>query len=279
MQPYQAPNPLSEKEIKSLSLEELINRMDNIRFSIQVEKYGLEWASIQDRHKFFPRVIDLLNTSKGRLLGEKRARKLVDAAFRYLLQMDMLSSNLGMMNEMIYRHEKSNSWQSPRHWTRAAALKQYQIVASRIALECFFDLMHIADRGERMSGNSKFKAFRKWVLATSTPYKYFVGHIIQAFEYDRNLRQKEVHGTSRFSQSILKLEKPDSAELNDFMELYNILLSVWKPLIQIMNDEKLSGIFNNVGWSENFALEHVESKEYPAEFEAFVKQLIEGRFN
>lgn len=280
MDRHQLLSPLSAEAIQALQIDDLVRRMDDIRHAVQIETYGTEWVSMHEEHFPMPRVADLLCTSKGKQLDEKKARRLADSAFRFLVQMDMLSVSSGISNQVIDgRNYSEAAWQSPKHQLKAAVLDQYQIVASRIALECFFDLIHIADCGERMSsGNGKFKAFRKWVTKPGNPYKYFVGDIIKAFDFDQYYRQKEVHGTSRFPQNLLRLEFPDSEERNISLRLTNILLNVWKPLIQILNETQPNSI--SIFEEDNgFAELYFSSLKKPENFEAFVKQILEDRFN
>jgi hypothetical protein len=269
---------LTSEQVKSLSVHELITRMDLVRVHAEEERYGAEWLGRREKSFPVPRVADLLTASRFREMAEPHQRRLVDAAFRFLMQSDLLNVSAGIANAVIYDQNYSNAlWASPRHWMRAAVLGQYEIVASRIALECFFDLIYIADQGDRMPGKSKFKAFRTWIVQKNNPYKYFVGHIVRGFEFDREHRQKEVHGTSRFAQSLLRLEIPDSDELNISNQLTNVLLSVWAPFIQILQGNRPSSIdvFDTL---QDFPTKYFDAEHNPDSFDQFIVDLLADRF-
>lgn len=265
---------LTPEEVRELPLADLVQRMDTVRETADRERSGSKWFTLMDQHHPYPRVADLMSTTIASALDETEGRRLADAAFRFLLQRDLLMVACGIGNTVIYGpnfHE--GLWSSPAHRMKSAVLDQYGIVASRIALECFFDLLHIAHKGRRMDGRSKFKAFRQWVLEDGNPYKYFVGHIIQAFEFDRSHRQREVHGTSRFAQELLRLERPDHGERNVSLGLTNILLSVWDPLLQLMNGVQPNSIAVFVSCDE-FATQYFDGRTEPAEFDEFLSRIL-----
>jgi hypothetical protein len=265
---------LSADEIKDLSVNDLIKRMDNVRYFAEIERYGSDWVISKEEHFPYPRVADIFSIDAVINMNESKKRRLADAAFRFLLQLDMLIVSSGISNTVINgpNYDKAQ-WKSPNHWMKAAVLDQYQIIASRIALECFFDLIYIADCGARMSGRSKFSTFRKWVVKKDNPYIYFVGHIIKAFSFDRLHRQREVHGTSRYAHCLLRLEIPDTEEINISNELTNVLLSVWKPFLQILNGDRPNSIaiFDSCN---NFAEKYFESDDDPVSFEIFIADIL-----
>ncbi len=263
---------LSPEQVKSLNIVDLVARMDEVRLRAQEERYGKELTKLISMP--FPLVGQIMETKKIRAKDEQYKRRVADAAFRYLLQMDLVSVSAGIANKIVFGPEYTEDrWKSPAHWMRFAVLDQYSIIASRIALECFFDLIFMIGRGERMSGDKKFKEFKKWILADKNPFVYFVGHIVSAFEFDRTHRQKEVHGTSRFARSLLTLHKPESDELNISNQLTNVLLSVWQPLIEILNEQRPSSIaiFDVSG---EFAKQYFSSHSDPESFSEFVRELI-----
>lgn len=260
-----------------MSVSTLVSRMDTIRYQAEVERYGEDWVLQSEKALPYPRIADLASTFAFSNLAESHQRRLVDAAFRFLLQVDMLLVCGEITNSVVYGPGYTeNRWSSPSHWMRSAVLSQYEIVASRIALECFFDLIYIADRNERMPGDSKFKEFRKWIVRDSNPYKYFVGHIIQGFEFDRQHRQQEVHGTSRFAQCLLRLQIPDTNELNVSNQLTNVLIGVWHPFVELFDGKQPAGIavFENL---KDFPFEYFQSQDDPNSFDQFIVELLANR--
>lgn len=269
--------PLSTDQINALPINDLIERMDLVRVYAEEERFGPDWLTYREKFFPYPRVADLHSANSFATMDDQHQRRLVDAAFRFLLQVDLLMVSGGITNTVIYGPDHTDAiWSSPNQWMRAAVLRQYDIVASRIALECFFDLIYIADQGERMPGKSKFKAFRKWITQKENPCKYFVGHIVRGFEFDREHRQREVHGTSLFAQCLLRLEVPDSDERNLSHQLTNVLLSVWAPFIQILQGKRPSSIavFNTV---EDFPKNYFRSHDDPDSFDQFIVDLLADR--
>lgn len=268
---------LTRDEVRSLDSKTLAHRMDNIREVSQLERHGPNMFKLQSEISGFPRVADLLETKAATQLDEEGKKKLADIAFRFLLQLDLLIVASGIGNKVLYGRAYTDSqWASPAYQMRNAVLGQYQIVASRIALECFFELIHVAHKKKRMDGKSKFRAFKKWVAEPDNPYRYFVGHIIEAFVFDREHRQREIHGTSRFPQRILRLEKPDIQESTKIFDLTNILLNVWSPLIKVMNGKKPNSlpIFDS---TEDVADKYFQAEPQDKEFEAVLIDLLERK--
>jgi len=269
---------LDGNDVKELSLSSLVQRMDDIRVEIEVERHGIDHFTLSGKTNPFPipKVVDLMETSSIHDKEEIQQRQIADAAFRFLLQLDMLSVSSGITNKIIYGPDyNEENWKKPLHWIRASVLGQYEIIASRIALECFFDLIYILHQGKRMPGRSKFSRFRTWVSEPENPYKYFVGHIIHAFDFDRKHRQKEVHGTSRFANCLLRLQVPDSEERNIPLQLTGTLMNVWRPLIEILNGKQPSciSVFSSC---DDFASKYFESLKNPETetFDAFVQNLL-----
>ncbi len=268
---------LTLEQIKSLDLQSLVSRMDLVRIVARLEKYG----PIVLQHECLapPRVAQIMETKRARSMSGESQRKLADLAFRFLFQMDLLEVSSGISNAVVHcPGSGEHSWSSPSHWMRAAVLDQYQIIASRIALECFFDLIYFSDREVRMTGKSKFKAFKNWVLKDGNPYKYFVGHIVEGFKFDRQIRQNEVHGTSRFARSILALSAPDSDERNISLRLTNTLLSVWRPLIEILDEKPPTSMSYSNDAGAEFADEYFNSMSDQERFSTYVAELLDKYF-
>ena len=264
---------LTVEEVKSLDLASLVARMDDVRKLAENERYGSSHLQIAA----FPLVAQVMRTQEVRGQDEAAQRRIADAAFRFLLQLDLLSVSSGIVNREVFGpHYSDDRWESPLHWMKSAVLAQHQIIGSRVALECFFDLMHLVHRGTRMPGDSKFKVFRRWVLEEGNPFSYFVGHIVKAFSFDREHRQAEVHGTSRFAHAILTLQKPTFEERNLPLELTNVLISVWHPFLEILDGRKPSSMAIFAG-TDDFAKRYFESLEDPEGFAQFLRTLINDR--
>ena len=270
-------NELSPEHVKKMDIASLVHRMDEVRRHAMEERYGKDY--ITHSVPTFPLVDQFMATKTVASKNEESKRKLADCAFRYLLQMDIVSVSSGISNREVYGtsyHE--NIWNSPLHWMKVASLNQYSIVASRIALECFFDLIYMASCGKRVPGDRKFKAIKNWILKDNPPFVYYVGHIVAAFEFDREYRQHEIHGTSRFKSSLLTLHKPEFLESNISNQLTNILLNVWEPLLKILDGEEPTGmsVFNSCN---DFAIRYFERHSDPDGFSQYVRELIKNKMS
>lgn len=262
---------LEEEDVEGMSLTSLVQRMDEVRQRAQQERYGDLAAATG--FPPLPLVRDIMKTSRVAAMDDTTARGVAYCAFRYLLQQDLLSVGLGIANRELFGPDYDEArWRSPLFRMRAAMLDQYGIVASRIALECFFQLLHMVWTGTEMRGRSKFGAFRKWVLEEGNPFVYFIGLVIDAHEYDRKHRTGEVHGTSKFAKSLLTLATPDSSDLDVPVRLTGALLSTWEPVIQILNGEEPATIAVFASSSE-FGAKYFSRTSDPAEFRRYITKL------
>lgn len=228
----------SAEDLKELSLDELIGRMDAVRYSCWKALNPGITEVFKNMVSPFRSVTEFMISIKAQDFPDIQRRQLADLIFRYLFQRDLVSTGAGISNKIVYplNTYSEADWNLPRQWMRNSAVEQYRIVASRIELECFLDLIYFVDRGERMPGQSKFRKFRQWVINPGNPFQCFIPQMIDAYKYDRVHRQKEVHGTTRFARSILKLEVPEINERNVPNPLHNILGNLYNPLLEIMNN-------------------------------------------
>lgn len=230
-------NPLREEELDALSITELVARMDRVLEVNRLERYGPE-VSQYFEHK--PTVAEFVAT---RLVSQKteNQRGLVYLFFGFLVQMELCEISSGISNKVLYNSDfhETESWHSPAFRLRHGAIRQYDILASRVAMDIFMDLLYAIDRGERLaSSRSKFKAFRKWLKNTENPFVYFAHVLIAAYRFDRKQRTPEAHGSSNFPRKYLLLQIPDFAELNEQHQLHGVLLNVWHPLKVILDGGK-----------------------------------------
>jgi hypothetical protein len=265
------PEVLSADEIKSMDLAALVIRMDQVRSYADYERY----RSIGAKASSFrvPLVADVMATSVVRQKDEKLRRRIADAAYRFLLQMDLVSVASGISNQIMFGAKYSEAcWASPWYQMRTAVLGQYRIVASRIALECFFELIHLIDVGERIEGDSKFAKIKRWIQRKSNRFAYFIGHISVAYSFDRDSRQREIHGTSRYAHSVMSLKIPDPEEMNIPNDLESILLNVWSPLLKLLNNEEIEVVTGPIEFAQLYWGRHSN----PEAFEAYVKAQVTG---
>jgi hypothetical protein len=186
-------------------------------------------------------VSEILNTNKARDLSDETRRSLAYIVYDYLIQLELTSISGGITNREIFnsKYDAYESWKSPSFFMRYEVLNQYQIIASRSAMEVLIDILHLIESGKKIrSGKSKLKAFRKWLCDSENPFHYFAMLLLTTYKFDRELRSPEIHGNPRSARRILQLERPDNREVNRSNELSNALINSWNPLIEILNGIK-----------------------------------------
>ena len=176
--------------------------------------------------------------------------------------------SLAATNHYIFgpKYNEDTTWKSPNVQIRNAALRQWGIVSSRISTECFMQLLHYLGKGERINAKrSTFGSFKNWLLDAENPFSYFATHILKAFHYDRAHRTPEVHASSRLSKSIILMEKPNGEQGKSMLELTNIMLNVWNPLIEILNGIKcnfMSGVKDDFDWLSVYLRDNKDEMEH-----------------
>jgi hypothetical protein len=235
--------PLSKDDLSKLSLEELAFRMDSIIQTSEKEKYN-------KIHYFepYPSVKKIITSIHVNKMSKNEKRNICHLTFNCILQMKYTEFTSTAANHYIYGlgYDEEKSWLYPTMHIRNAALKQFNIISSRIEMECFMQLIHFLGTGKRIkSKKSTFKSFKKWLFDVENPFSYFAMHILKAFIFDRSHRTPEVHASSKLSKAILYMQKPTSEDQNESLELTNIMLNIWNPLLEILNKGKTYSITGN----------------------------------
>jgi hypothetical protein len=212
-----------------------------------IERYG-------QVHEGFPvcKVSDIINTLKVTEQSDANRRRIAHIAFSYLVQLELCAVSSGFSNLILYTsdYNDESSWNSPLFRLRDGAIRQYQIVSSRMAMEIFMDLLHCIDMGQRLeSKRSKLKRFQKWLCDPCNQFYYFAHVLLEAYRFDRKLRTPEVHGTSKLPKNLLLLQHPSHEELNDHFRLLNALMGCWRPLRDLLNGQRPS--YMNISESES----------------------------
>jgi len=236
--------PISREELDNLSLNALIKRMDEFHKVIIVQRYGKELASLRSKQNS-PSVGSIMNTDRVKEFNSTLQRKVAYKVFSFVTQMDFLEIAIGASNKLVYNqlYDEVKSWQSPNTQSKHAAIQQWGIVASRVSWEIFMDLIYLLDEKKDLKGKSKFNSLKKWLLKENNPYSYFAMSAYKAFHFDRMQRSPEIHGKSKLITKLLLLKKPTSKERNSSLELTNILLNLWPPLIEILNGKTPKTIY------------------------------------
>jgi hypothetical protein len=217
-------------------LDALVQKMDAFLIASHHERYG---STIEP-----PRIClvrEIMRTRQMLNRPEDEKRRITHITFSYLVEMELNSVSSGFANRILFtpEYEEQTSWKSPVFRLREGAIRQYQIVSSRIAMEIFMDLLHCAKTGIRLkSKRSKLGAFKKWLCDSKNEFHYFAHVLLEAYRFDRTLRTPEVHGTPSLPSKLLDLQVPSHEEMNRPHRLTNALSNCWLPLLLILDGQK-----------------------------------------
>ena len=227
---------IDSQALTDLALPELVRRMDEILLESVKERYG-------QIHEAFPvsLVGDIVDSRRVSAQSEGQKRRIAYITFAYLVQLDLHAVSSGFANRILFtpEYDDKSSWQSPLFRLRDGAIRQYQIVASRIAMEIFMDLLHCIETGRRLEAKrSKLKRFQKWLCDPGNQFHYFAHVLLEAYRFDRSLRTPEVHGTPKLPNRLLALQHPSPQEMNESHKLLNALIGCWRPLREMLNGQR-----------------------------------------
>lgn len=259
-------NPLTQEELHNLSVDELASRMDTILLESEIEIYGPEVVAHKQRFSHKPSVSKILSTTDVQAMEVGQQRAICHLAFNTLLQMEYTMFTCAASNHYVYgpNLDEEKRWGFPTIQIRNAALNQFGIISSRISMEAFMELLHYLGTGERIkSKKSTFKSFKKWLNNPKNPFSYFATHILRAFVFDRNHRTPEVHASSKLSSKVLMMGKPSKDDQNTCLGLANVMLNIWQPLIEILNDRKcysMHGSEEDFEWLKSYLHDTEEEK-------------------
>ena len=271
-----------------MAIDEIIESMDRLFFDLKTEKLGgsgenyvpvgasrFDPISAQEKHVFpVPVVSDIINSREVSSADNDKIRKITDVAFRYLIQLEFFDASVEI-GDMVQR-----SWEAEKtiqSRIRMASSLQHQVISSRIALECFFDLIKVCGSGERFRGRKgKFISYKKWVTSKRNIYSKFAPLILVGWRFDRMFRSPEVHGTSKLHYAVLHSELESSEKWKIRFALTNGLRMSWGTLLDILNDRE-GGMWTSLEdgdiTEEIFKLNNKDSEE----LETYLKQIFEDR--
>jgi hypothetical protein len=220
---------MSDEEIGMLSLDALVDRMDLVLRTAKTERGEHARACISD-----------LAASAWLCRRPEIVKPAVNAAFQFLVQRDLVTSAHVALNVLYFDKPVDGEVleHSPALRMYHASFTQQSIILSRVAFECFMELIYVLGTGQRIPGKSKFKTLRRWLFRGDNPFCYFARDVVAAHRYDRAHRTPEVHARSKLVRGMLTLQAADSEIENLRLGLSNLLNHVWEPLIEIVNDRK-----------------------------------------
>ncbi|UOG50913.1 hypothetical protein [Leptospira noguchii] len=252
--------------------------MDSILLMQHIEIYG-NIDIIKERFSIFnPSVVNLLNTKIVSVMSEEDKQKIIDMMFKCIIQMKYTEFTSGVMNLIVYdsNFDPQISWKSPTKQIQYSALSQFSIISSRISMEYFMRLLYyLGEKKEFNPKKSAFKDLKKWLFRIDNPFSFFAYQIFKAYKFDRAHRTPEVHATSKLTKEILLLSNQNEKDHNNRSELTNLMLNIWGPLFDILNEKKphsFSGDPIDKAWFEAHLKDSQEEKakileEYKSQME------------
>lgn len=238
--------PMSAAHLQSLSRDELVDRMDLVLHTAATERGDLPYGP-QDR------IRDLVDSAWAARHPD-RTLLAIRAAFQFLVQRQLITSSHVALNVLYYDKpvEGRVLEHSPALRLYHASFNQQSIIQSRIAFECFMELVYALGEGTGIPGKRKFRHFRKWLFEPENPFCYFARDVVAAHRYDREHRTPEVHARSKLVRGLLSLETADSEVDNLRLGLNNLLFHLWPPLIEIVNDRKPTVFYSSQAHTDDW---------------------------
>ncbi|WP_078129736.1 hypothetical protein [Leptospira alexanderi] len=230
---------ISSEELDQLSNQELASRMDQFICDSVIEKYG----NIMDPYQSPSRIIvnKIFQSKHVQNFSIDKQREVCWLAFNTTLQLEYTLSTSTFKGVTVFGNNFSpfTSWRSPLFQINYSALRQFLIISSRITMECFMQLLYFLGEGERIKAKkSTFKHFKNWLNNSENPFSYFAVHLLKSYLFDRNHRTPEIHAATKLSKKALTLHNHFEKDETSNIELTNLMLNVWGPLIEILNDSK-----------------------------------------
>lgn len=232
---------LTKQEVESLSLDELVQRMDQIlalycpcEVSKQVH---VNWVS------------SVMDTMMAKQLDENMQRKLAYKVFGMLLQIKYTYQSV-QPRERLSIDDK---------WIHEQLLfaesRQWLIISSRIVFEYFMSIIYILGTKQELSGKSRIGKVVKWLKEPDNDFNYFAITVARGKKYSRYKRDPEIHATTTIAKEVLTLsvEPIDWSQLN----FLHIIINQLQFVVSIANGETRLGYmsifpdeFNNDEWYE-----------------------------
>jgi len=222
---------ISEDNLNHLSNSGLTARMDSILSELSNERM-INYPNIVKTSIANTTVLtkDFYKTKAFQHSPSSVRREMLIRLFYFLIQREIIylaicqpNTNRGKLNSFLEKH----------------ANEQWIIISSVIAWEALIEYVYFIDKKIKIEygSKSKYKTLEKWMLERSN-FSYFTLVCYEALLYDHGKRGTEIHGNSSRYRNILKLEETDYDELNNNLELYNILINIIPPLVDLCNGNR-----------------------------------------
>lgn len=268
---------LSLSQLQNLSLEELIGRMDSVRFAAWRDRYSHIPEFLRNTSIPYRSLTEFMITKRAQEMKEADRRRLAYFVFQYLFQSDLITTTWGISNKIVFENPYDEyRWSFPRQWFMHSALEQYQIISSRVLLEKFFYIIYFVYEGKMVPGGSKFEVMRKWLIKPDNPFQCFIPDLINAYKYDRIHRNREIHGASRFVKSTLRLEVPTQLDRAVPYPLARIVHKLYDALLEIMD---FKALVTESLVKLSFSEEEEVFNQFKDKDELFVRDLTEFAIN
>lgn len=237
--PYTSFEFIDTIQLNNFDNDELIQYIDRFLSHREYEeslKYN--WPFIN----FWPRLSEFQTTNFYKSIDNlELQRKIILKFFDFILHMQYILIHPSWANVFVYSSNiyKIIEDKSPSIQIMHAHFNQMCIISARNSLEILMHTIHLLEFGVSIPNTkkSKIQVFIKNIIEKKTKWIYFTPHFIDIVSLTRSLRDPEVHAWSPFPKKVLtwKLNWDLS---NQYMLLWNILRSTWKPIIEIIDNKQ-----------------------------------------
>lgn len=254
---------ITDEQFDCLLPAELAQRMDLILQTADVELYGADVAATMPR----PLVQDFYDSKIIQSIEGSQKKEALLLAWEFLCQLSIIGRMSGFANHLIYNnhYHEDLSWKSPTNHLRSAVINQSGIVLSRIAFERLMNLIYfVITRKSLDSGSSKKSKKKEFFIHLNKAdwnWRYFLylQSIVQYF--DDKHRTGEVHKKSKILRQIIRLTRPNDAELNKQYILINLMQNLWHPLLEVLNEQIPTTIYGESSLQNFMDIMHRRDQE------------------
>ena len=226
---------LTEEDLENMSIEDKINRMDEILGEIQKSRFH-----VSTEHFPFFHVLNLASTKV--FQNHEHQTKLAWMCFEFLLQGEYLMTYYGIMNREVYDHSHQVfGWTLLKNHIAYNALTQAVITGSRIQFEQFMNFVYFALENKEIrkdNSGSKFTNFWKWIKRKGhmDDLFYLVPLLIACKKHDV-FRTAEVHDGSKLKLDLFALKEP-TVDSNQYMIISNFFLDFFESFLPILDYQR-----------------------------------------
>jgi len=245
---------MKTEELDNLSTTTLIDMMDMFLINTRLERN----PHYQPDSPWEIKIYEFAITNAFGSWPEENQRNFIWKLFDFTLQVEGTNLYLGMYNLLLDSPRfKQFGYKSATVQLELFNLNQSVIISSSTCFERLMHLLHYADTQTELKTSETFSNFKKYLREKDAldPFVYFVFFLREIREYIRKFRTAELHTGSKLKKRILVLDEFTDELSNDLLDLHNIMISIWRPLVDVLNGIR-PGYMGGVRRSDTDWLQH-----------------------